>query len=99
MKTGTMYAKLIYRENDLMEALANPHFSFQQKLRVIREDLAALAGCQRHAVDVLDLRDPGPTFRAAAELAPVLGASLRRAAHRLTAGWHWKPRPVKYVSQ
>jgi predicted ATP-grasp superfamily ATP-dependent carboligase len=97
MKCGICYAKLIYRTNDLMESLTNANLSLARKLRVAWEDLMVLMGCHRHAVDVLDLKDIGPTLRAAGELASGFWASLRNrmTVHR----GNWQSREAKTVSQ
>jgi predicted ATP-grasp superfamily ATP-dependent carboligase len=87
MKTGTVYAKVLYRTSDMVESFSNPRLSFFRKLMVLREDLAAVVRFRRHAVDVLDPRDLGPTFRAVAELGPILARSFRSAALRLMSGW------------
>lgn len=78
MKSGIVYAKVLYHTCDWMEALTNPRFTTRQKLAVVRDDLLATAGCWRHAVDVLDPRDLGPSLHACAGLAAALGDSAHR---------------------
>jgi predicted ATP-grasp superfamily ATP-dependent carboligase len=99
MKDKVVYAKVLYRQSDWLEALSSPHRSFVEKMGVLRDDLMALAGCGRHAVDVLDPRDMGPTFRAVAELKPMLADSLQRAAHRFTQRWSLTARHARQASQ
>lgn len=91
MRDGIVYAKVLYNPCDWLEALTNPRFTAMQKLAVLREDLAAVAGCWRHAVDVLDPRDPGPTLRVCAGLAAALGESAHRLCERL------RPRGLRHA--
>jgi predicted ATP-grasp superfamily ATP-dependent carboligase len=83
MKTGTKYVKLFCRESDLLYVLGNRKLSGSERIKALSEDLIVLLGCRHHAVDILDLRDPGPTLRAVRELAQALGTSFRRRAAHL----------------
>jgi len=98
MRTGIVYAKLLYRQNDFLESATDPRVTLPRKIAVFRDDLMAAIQCHRHAVDVLDPRDLGPTWRATAELASILARSIRDGTHRLTDRRRWHLRPVKYES-
>lgn len=90
MQSGICYAKLIYRTNDILEAFGNPNLSLHAKCRVALEDIRLLALCRRHAVDILDPSDLGPTLRAGGELVRDLWLSLRRSTRHgagSLAGW------------
>lgn len=78
MRTGIVYAKVFFHRNDLFDAIGNPRLSFLEKLAVFKDDLIAVAGCRRYAVDILDPSDLRPTLRATAQLASILSVRLRR---------------------
>jgi predicted ATP-grasp superfamily ATP-dependent carboligase len=82
MKTGVAYAKVFYRWSDPIEACVSRRFTFTQKLSILKDDLLAVLRCRRHAVDILDPRDLGPTWHATAELARLLLGRLRRRISR-----------------
>jgi len=81
MKTGVAYAKVFYRWSDPIEACVSRRFTFTQKLSILKDDLLAVLRCRRHAVDILDPRDLGPTWYATGELARFL---LRRFRQRIS---------------
>jgi hypothetical protein len=62
---------------------------------VLRDDVAAVLRCHRHAVDVLEPRDLGPTWRAMLETALVFTGPIRRASRRLAALFHGSGLPLK----
>lgn len=71
MKEGVKYYKIFHHDNDFLKALENPQFSYPQKVSVLKENIMALLTYQRHAIDILDVKDLGPTLRASRDL-PVL---------------------------
>jgi predicted ATP-grasp superfamily ATP-dependent carboligase len=85
MREGVVYAKVVYPQNDWLEALFEPGRTLAGKLAVFRDDLIAVAGCGRHAVDVLNLRDPWPSVRALGE---TLAHLRERAALRIARRHH-----------
>lgn len=87
MRTGVVYAKVFYRWSDPIETLTSSRLTPGQKLAALRDDLLAVLRCHRHAVDILDLSDLGPTFRATAELARIQFRRLRRAIRRRACNW------------
>ena len=82
MKTGVAYAKVFYRWSDPVEACVSSRLTFAQKLSILKDDLLAVLRCRRHAVDILDPRDLGPTWCATAELARLLLRRFRRRISR-----------------
>jgi predicted ATP-grasp superfamily ATP-dependent carboligase len=98
MKIGTKYAKVFYRHNDFLHALEDHKRTTAEKLRVLADDLMIVIRCGRHGVDVLDPKDPGPTFRACAELGALLLDKLRRRWKRFTRTSDRAPGHVKYAS-
>ena len=98
MRIGTKYAKVLYRQNDFLHALEDRKRTTTEKLLVLAADLMILVRCGRHAVDVLDPRDLGPTFRACAELGRLFSDKLRRLLKRVTRVWDRRLRYVKYAS-
>ena len=82
MKPGIAYAKLFWPQSDALEALTNGRLPLTAKLAVLRDDLLTLARCRRHAVDVFDPADPGPTIRVLAPLGRKLISRLGRFAPR-----------------
>jgi predicted ATP-grasp superfamily ATP-dependent carboligase len=97
MKTGINYAKVLYRQNDLLEAFGNRNYSKRQKIAVLKDDLLTLLRCKQHAVDILDLSDLRPTIHAIAEL---LSALTHRVAQRLRRKFHpkaWRSPEVRQV--
>jgi len=93
MRDGTLYAKVFFHRNDFIDAIDNPGLSFFQKLAVLKDDLTVIARCRRHAADILDPSDLGPTLHAAAELASSLSARLRRFTHSRTRAWRLRLHP------
>ncbi|HTT20936.1 MAG TPA: hypothetical protein VMG82_18525 [Candidatus Sulfotelmatobacter sp.] len=87
MRHGTLYAKIFYRWSDPIEALNNSRLTFREKAAILKDDLVAMMCCRRHAVDILDVADPGPTIRATAELSRNLLGRLQRRLKRYT----WTP--------
>lgn len=98
MRPRTIYAKVLYRQNDWLQAWTNPRTSLLEKVKVLLHDVCAVARCGRHAVDVLDPKDPGPTLRAVAELASMFAGRLRRGSQRFAHAWERRFRPFKYAS-
>jgi hypothetical protein len=96
MKSGVVYAKLLYRQNDFLESATDPQITLGRKIAVFRDDLMAAVQCHRHAVDVLDPRDLGPTWRATAELASILARRIRDRIQGLTGRGRWRFRPVNF---
>jgi predicted ATP-grasp superfamily ATP-dependent carboligase len=92
MRDGTLYAKVFFHRNDFIDAIDNPGLSFLQKLAVLKDDLTVITRCRRHAADILDPSDLGPTLHAAAELASSLSARLRRFTHNRTRSWRLRLR-------
>jgi predicted ATP-grasp superfamily ATP-dependent carboligase len=88
MTSGIVYAKVLYHQCDWLEALRGRHIGVRGKLAAVWDDLAALMRSERHAVDVFDLRDLGPTLQACRDLGPVVAraaaAFLRRCSRRPT---------------
>jgi predicted ATP-grasp superfamily ATP-dependent carboligase len=86
MRTGTKYFKILYHDNDFLLSLDNPRFTVLRKARVLFENLWALLSFPRHAIDVLDVRDPLPTLRAVRSLPWLIAKRLARpfipASHR-----------------
>lgn len=64
MTAGTRYHKVFYRDNDFLLSLDDPGTSASRSLAILVDDLRAVASCRRHAVDILDPDDLGPTLRA-----------------------------------
>lgn len=64
MNAGTRYYKIAYRDNDFLLSLDDPSRTAGESLSVLVENLRAIPASRRHAVDVLDPEDLGPTFRA-----------------------------------
>lgn len=89
MRPGIAYAKVFYRWSDPVAALSNSRITLAQKLAVLRDDFAAVVRCRRHAVDILDIADPGPTVRATAEL----GRDLIHRFLRRIKRWSWNGIP------
>ncbi|HLK48891.1 MAG TPA: hypothetical protein VKT49_12190 [Bryobacteraceae bacterium] len=84
MKIGTKYAKVFYRQNDFLHALEDHRRTTRERLRILADDLMMVVRCGRHAVDVLDPKDPGPTFRACSELGAVFSDKLIHGCKRFT---------------
>lgn len=79
MREGVFYVKFLMRHNDLLYAIRNSRLTTAQKARVFLQDAAALLRPSRHAVDILDPSDPGPTFAGIRELAAFCSTSLGRS--------------------
>jgi len=71
MKEGVKYFKIFYHDNDFLKAIENPGLSFRKRISVLKEDIIALLSYRRHAIDVLDVKDLGPTMIASRNL-PIL---------------------------
>jgi len=71
MKGGVKYFKIFYHDNDFLKAIENPRLSPRKKLSVLKEDIIALWSYPRHAIDVFDVKDLGPTLIASRNL-PIL---------------------------
>jgi predicted ATP-grasp superfamily ATP-dependent carboligase len=83
MASGVKYFKVICRDNDFLTSLDNPHFSWGDKLRVLGQDFVALLNAETHAVDIVDVRDLGPTLRAGRDLLSVFGRKLLGGLRKL----------------
>lgn len=99
MRTGVVYAKVFYRWSDPVEALTSSRLTAGQRLAVLMDDLLAILRCHRHAVDILDLSDLGPTVRATTELARILFRRLLRAITRKTCNWAAFVPKLKHASR
>lgn len=84
MRTGVKYFKMFWKDTDLLEAFANPSLSGKQKAAIAAMNLWGLLTCWRHAIDIFDPSDPGPTGRALQSLAAGAGRKVRRLMETLT---------------
>ena len=87
MHAGIVYAKIFYRWSDPVETFTSSHLTLAQKLSAVSGDLLAVLRCDRNAVDIFDLSDLGPTFRATTELVQIQFRRLRRAIRRRVCNW------------
>jgi predicted ATP-grasp superfamily ATP-dependent carboligase len=71
MKEGVKYFKMFYHDNDFLKAVENPRLSLRKKMSVLKEDIIGLWSYRRHAIDVFDVKDLGPTVIASRSL-PIL---------------------------
>jgi predicted ATP-grasp superfamily ATP-dependent carboligase len=94
MASGIKYFKVICRDNDFLTSLDNPHFSWVDKLRVLGQDFAALLNAETHAVEIVDVRDLGPTLRAARDLLTVFGQKLLGGFRKLMRFLGFRPQQV-----
>jgi predicted ATP-grasp superfamily ATP-dependent carboligase len=78
MRTGTKYFKILYHDNDFLVSLDNPRLTLRRKARILAENVWALMSFPRHAIDVLDIRDPLPTLRAVRSLPWLMAKRLAR---------------------
>jgi len=83
MKPGVKYFKIICRQNDFVESLENPAFSAVDRACVFWQNALALTRPGKHAIDILDPSDLGPTLRSARELAAIIRGMFGRFAKRV----------------
>jgi predicted ATP-grasp superfamily ATP-dependent carboligase len=99
MRNGVVYAKVFYRWSDPVEALTNSQLPLRGKLAVLKDDILAVVLCRRHAVDILDLADLGPTVRATGELSRNLFRRFWRRIKRWSCNSaHFVPK-LKHASR
>lgn len=86
MLPGTRYYKVFYRDNDFLLSLDDPLRTARESMAILIEDLRVIASCRRHAVDILDPDDLGPTFRAIRPLPWLFAKGFGKLARNLLRG-------------